>query len=175
MAEPTTDPGRGSPFWQFSLRFYRLPGVAEACIELQEQAGVDVNLLLFLLWQASLCRRLSPPMCGARGKDRPLARGHGGAAADRAPCAQVAAGVGRRPRPPKRFATASRRWSWKRNAYSRRRCSHWRQFGVEVATAEEAARANIAAYEEMRRMGFPPAATATLLAAFTSMTARRGR
>jgi uncharacterized protein (TIGR02444 family) len=42
----------GSPFWRFSLGFYRRRGVAEACIALQEQAGVDVNLLLFLLWQA---------------------------------------------------------------------------------------------------------------------------
>ncbi len=47
------DDARGSPFWQFSLRFYRAPGVAEACIALQEQCGVDVNLLLFLLWQAA--------------------------------------------------------------------------------------------------------------------------
>src|SRR3954453_11675527 len=43
----------GSPFWRFSLRFYRRSGVADACITLQERAGVDVNLLLYLLWQAS--------------------------------------------------------------------------------------------------------------------------
>ena len=43
----------GSPFWRFSLRFYRMNGVAEACITLQERSGVDVNLLLYLLWQAS--------------------------------------------------------------------------------------------------------------------------
>src|SRR5262249_36756946 len=42
-----------SPFWRFSLRLYRAPGVADACIALQEGAGVDVNLLLFLLWQAT--------------------------------------------------------------------------------------------------------------------------
>jgi uncharacterized protein (TIGR02444 family) len=49
----------GSPFWRFSLGFYRRAGVADACIALQEEAGVDVNLLLFLLWQASLHRELS--------------------------------------------------------------------------------------------------------------------
>jgi uncharacterized protein (TIGR02444 family) len=49
----------GSPFWRFSLQFYRLPKVADACIALQEEAGVDVNLLLFLLWQARQRRRLS--------------------------------------------------------------------------------------------------------------------
>lgn len=44
---------QGSPFWRFSLGFYRQPGVGDACIALQDGAGVDVNLLLFLLWQAS--------------------------------------------------------------------------------------------------------------------------
>lgn len=47
-----------SPFWRFSLRFYAVPGVAPACIALQDEAGVDVNLLLFLLWTASRGRAL---------------------------------------------------------------------------------------------------------------------
>jgi uncharacterized protein (TIGR02444 family) len=55
----TAPASSGSPFWRFSLQFYRLPGVAEACIELQEGAGADVNLLLFLLWHAAQRRRLS--------------------------------------------------------------------------------------------------------------------
>ena len=42
-----------SPFWQFSIKFYAVPGVAEACIELQDQAKVDVNILFFLLWNAT--------------------------------------------------------------------------------------------------------------------------
>ena len=55
-----TGPGSaGSPFWRFSLGFYRQPGVAEACITLQEESGADVNLLLFLLWHAAQQRRLS--------------------------------------------------------------------------------------------------------------------
>jgi uncharacterized protein (TIGR02444 family) len=58
---PITDTSsQGSPFWRFSLGFYRQPGVAEACIALQEGSGVDVNLLLFLLWQAAHKRALSP-------------------------------------------------------------------------------------------------------------------
>ncbi len=54
-----TDAEVGSPFWRFSLKFYRKPGIAEACIALQDACGVDVNLLLFVLWQASLSRRLA--------------------------------------------------------------------------------------------------------------------
>src|SRR5712671_2951887 len=55
MAEPSSSKpaATGSPFWRFSLGFYRRSGVADACITLQERSGVDVNLLLYLLWQAS--------------------------------------------------------------------------------------------------------------------------
>ncbi len=49
---------RTSPFWQFSLKFYALPEVGPACIALQDEARVDVNVLLFLLWNASLGRAL---------------------------------------------------------------------------------------------------------------------
>jgi len=47
---------RGSPFWRFSLGFYRQPGVADACIALQDGCDVDVNVLLFLLWLATAKR-----------------------------------------------------------------------------------------------------------------------
>jgi uncharacterized protein (TIGR02444 family) len=39
-----------NPFWDFSLAVYRKPGVADACLRLQDEAGVDVNLLLFFCW-----------------------------------------------------------------------------------------------------------------------------
>lgn len=42
----------GDAFWAFSLRFYALPGVSEACLALQEEAAADVNVLLFILWRA---------------------------------------------------------------------------------------------------------------------------
>jgi uncharacterized protein (TIGR02444 family) len=57
---PAETQSQGSPFWRFSLRFYRQPKVADACIALQEESGVDVNLLLFLLWHAAQSRALSP-------------------------------------------------------------------------------------------------------------------
>ena len=39
-----------SPLWSFSLAIYRKPGVAEACLALQERHGLDVNLLLAALF-----------------------------------------------------------------------------------------------------------------------------
>ena len=48
-----------TPFWRFSLHFYRQAGVSDACIALQDGHGVDVNLLLFLFWLASEGRQLS--------------------------------------------------------------------------------------------------------------------
>jgi uncharacterized protein (TIGR02444 family) len=54
----TNSSAQPSPFWTFSLGFYRQPGVPEACLELQDRCGVDVNVVLFLLWTATLKRRL---------------------------------------------------------------------------------------------------------------------
>jgi uncharacterized protein (TIGR02444 family) len=48
-----------TPFWRFSLHFYRHGGVSDACIALQDGQGVDVNLLLFLFWLADDGRQLA--------------------------------------------------------------------------------------------------------------------
>ena len=37
-------------FWEFSQDLYGCPGVAEACLALQDRRGLDVNLLLFCCW-----------------------------------------------------------------------------------------------------------------------------
>ena len=37
-------------FWDFSLKIYRLPGVADRLIALQDDLGADVNLVLFCCW-----------------------------------------------------------------------------------------------------------------------------
>jgi uncharacterized protein (TIGR02444 family) len=39
-------------FWSWSTAFYAKPGVAEACLELQDRDGAEVNLVLLLLWLA---------------------------------------------------------------------------------------------------------------------------
>lgn len=49
-----------SPFWSFSLAVYGRPGVKEACLELQEAAKADVNVLLYALWLGTRGRRLAP-------------------------------------------------------------------------------------------------------------------
>ena len=41
------------PFWTFSLDVYARPGIADACLCLQDQYGCDVNIALFCCWAAS--------------------------------------------------------------------------------------------------------------------------
>jgi uncharacterized protein (TIGR02444 family) len=47
---------KGSDFWRFSLSFYRTQDVPAACISLQDRHGLDVNIMLFALWLASMGR-----------------------------------------------------------------------------------------------------------------------
>lgn len=42
-------------FWDFSVRTYRTSGVPEACLSLQDEHGVDVNMFLYCCWVA-VCR-----------------------------------------------------------------------------------------------------------------------
>ena len=37
-------------FWDFSVSTYRRPGVADACLSLQDRFGFDVNFLLYCCW-----------------------------------------------------------------------------------------------------------------------------
>jgi uncharacterized protein (TIGR02444 family) len=48
----------GGDFWGFSLHVYQQPGVAHACMELQDRLSADVNLILFALWTGANGRRL---------------------------------------------------------------------------------------------------------------------
>ena len=43
---PDQAAGPDGPLWTFALGFYARPGVAPACLALQERLGVDVNVLL---------------------------------------------------------------------------------------------------------------------------------
>lgn len=54
MVNETGDPqggeSLGDDFWAFSLRLYARPGAPERCLALQDEGGLDVNLVLFCLW-----------------------------------------------------------------------------------------------------------------------------
>jgi uncharacterized protein (TIGR02444 family) len=48
---PATDlEGEYSGFWAFSMAFYGRPGVAAALLALQDDAGLNINLVLFAIW-----------------------------------------------------------------------------------------------------------------------------
>ncbi|WP_424629861.1 TIGR02444 family protein [Bradyrhizobium sp. SYSU BS000235] len=51
--------GPSSSFWEFSLTVYSKSGVPDACLELQDKHGADVNIVLFMLWVAVQGRRLN--------------------------------------------------------------------------------------------------------------------
>lgn len=61
------DKGKSNPFWRFSLKAYARPGVAPACLALQDRHGLDVNLLLFCAWAGEKGRELTPQELQALG------------------------------------------------------------------------------------------------------------
>ena len=48
-----TDAGEVPSLWDFAVGLYGRPGVAAACLNLQDRLGLDVNLLLFCVWAAA--------------------------------------------------------------------------------------------------------------------------
>jgi uncharacterized protein (TIGR02444 family) len=48
-----TDMSAATPIWDFVLNYYGRKGVSEALIGLQDSQGIDVNMLLFLIWMAA--------------------------------------------------------------------------------------------------------------------------
>ena len=168
-----TPSSQGSPFWRFSLRFYRQPQVADACIALQEEAGVDVNLLLFLLWQATHARKLSAAeVAGLEGRivawrDMTVV-----------PLRAVRRALKSRPPPLVAAATAELfRTRIKAAELEAERLQQEAMYelartallGSMAATAEEAARANVAAYQAIGRAVFPESAIEILLAALSGL------
>ena len=56
MRRNITGPGpraRAADLWGFAVTLYARPGVAEACLKLQDRHGVDVPLLLAILWHVA--------------------------------------------------------------------------------------------------------------------------
>jgi len=162
---------QGSPFWQFSLRFYRLPKVADACIALQEKAGIDVNLLLFLLWQAGQRRSLSAADVAALDaqvapwRDATVIPLRAVRRALKLPPALVA--------PPTTEAFRGRIKAVELEAERLQQEAMYAlaPLGVEGGEPGAAARANIDAYQEALGVRFAPSAVASVVAAFASMAA----
>ncbi len=46
-------PGQPQLFWDFSVQLYDQQGVADACLQLQNEFNIDVNLVLFCYWHGS--------------------------------------------------------------------------------------------------------------------------
>ena len=46
------DRERAAAFWAFSTGLWRAPDVEAACLRLQDEMGLDINIILFLCWLA---------------------------------------------------------------------------------------------------------------------------
>jgi uncharacterized protein (TIGR02444 family) len=175
MTDADTKSAQGSPFWRFSLQFYRQPGVADACIALQEDAGVDVNLLLFLLWHAAQKRAFTAEDVAAlearigAWREATVVPLRAVRRALKSPPALVEPGTAEAFRTRIKAVELEAERLQQEAMYQLAQAS---PLGTPAPSATEAARANVAAYETMRAVTFPKPAVETLLAAFTTLHAK---
>jgi len=162
----------GSPFWRFSLAFYRQPGVADACIALQEQCGVDVNLLLFLLWHATQQRVFTPTQVAVleqrigAWREATVVPLRAVRRALKSPPALVNAGTAEAFRTRIKAIELEAERLQQEAMYALASAA---PLGDRVGSAADAARASVAAYETMTATAFPGSAVETLLGAFAKL------
>jgi uncharacterized protein (TIGR02444 family) len=168
MTEPQSET---TPFWRFSLHVYRQGGVADACIALQDGCGVDVNVLLHLLWRAAGgrlfsaddVRTIDDTVRGWRNLTviplRDLRRKLKGAQTAIEPLKQEG------------FRTKLKGLELEAERLQQEALyalAHTGPMGGEVAPGE-AARGNVAAYESVLGASFPKASVEAILAAFDGL------
>jgi uncharacterized protein (TIGR02444 family) len=177
MADTDPPHPQGSPFWRFSLGFYRQPAVADACIRLQDEAGVDVNLLFYLLWHAALERRLSHADVAAieariaPWREQVVVPLRAIRRAIKVPPPVIEAGTVEAYRTRIKGLELEAERLQQEALYDLAQTS---PFGAPASSPEEAARANIDAYQAILPRPFPVDAVATVMAAFASFERRVG-
>jgi uncharacterized protein (TIGR02444 family) len=170
MAEATAS--QESPFWRFSIGFYRHPEVAAACIELQDQAGVDVNILMFLLWSATLDRIL--PKHEVEDLERRIGAWR---EATVVPLRALRRALKSPPPVVEPGAAEAFRTRIKAAELEAERLQQHTMYNLTNALTFEpassplaAARANVAAYQAICPRGFPQGAVETILGAFAKLS-----
>jgi uncharacterized protein (TIGR02444 family) len=156
-----------SPFWTFSLRYYRGGGVPEACLDLQDRGGADVNVVLFLLWMATRKRRF--PADAVRALADAVQPWQSAVVA---PIRALRRSLKAAPALVDKGAAEAFRTRIKAIELESERLQQDAMAALgerlpteAAASIEEAARANIAAYEAWLGRSFTPAAVETLVAA----------
>jgi uncharacterized protein (TIGR02444 family) len=177
MASTDAVSAQESPFWRFSLRFYRNPEVAAACIALQDEAGVDVNVLLFLLWNATLKRTLPP--AAVADLDKRIGAWREAAVI---PLRELRRALKRPPPVVEPGAAEAFRTRVKAAELEAERLQQQTMYALAPSlpfepadTALEAAHASVDAYAATSAKAFPAAAVATILAAFAKVSGETER
>jgi uncharacterized protein (TIGR02444 family) len=168
-------PPQGSPLWRFSLDLYRAPAFSEACIRLQDEVGVDVNIVFFLLWNASLKRQFS--VADVEATDRAVVRWR---EATVIPIRAVRRAMKDAPLLPDPGVVEDYRTKIKGLELEAERLEHeaLSDFfqsdapGQDAPSALDAARANLAAYEKYLDKNFPKEPAEAILAAFETKHGR---
>ena len=166
-----------SPFWRFSLDLYADQAVAGACLALQDEAGVDVNVLLYVLWAASCGRRLTESEVSETvaavedwraGVVAPLRSARRSLRTP--PAAVDADGAARLRQQVKKVELEAERLQ--QEALYRLR--NWDELGRAEPSPEAAAIANVKAYAAVLESAFDPESVDTLIAALRRRQAQGG-
>ncbi len=172
MADAYPPDNQGSPLWRFSLRTYRQPGVADACIALQDECGVDVNVLLFFLWLAAEKKRV--PAANARAACEQAALWHDDVVA---PLRAVRRKLKGGSTLVERNTAELFRTRIKAVELEAERLQQEALFAMtanleaeSAESVEAAARANVLAYEQAAARAFTPGAVEILIAAVVANT-----